>query len=63
MAKECESLRWIQDVLGDGQSSELPEVLAMSDRVVVIQEGRTAGALAHAEATAERVMDLATGGR
>jgi ABC-type sugar transport system ATPase subunit len=44
-------------------SSELPEVLAMSDRVVVIQEGRTAGALAHAEATAERVMDLATGGR
>ncbi|HET7294089.1 MAG TPA: sugar ABC transporter ATP-binding protein [Vicinamibacteria bacterium] len=43
-------------------SSELPEVLAMSDRVVVMHEGRTAGALPRAEATPERVMQLATGG-
>jgi ABC-type sugar transport system ATPase subunit len=44
-------------------SSELPEVLAMSDRVVVMHEGRTSGELTRREATPERVMELATGGR
>jgi ABC-type sugar transport system ATPase subunit len=44
-------------------SSELPEVLAMSDRVVVMHEGRTKGQLARAEASPEKVMELATGGR
>jgi inositol transport system ATP-binding protein len=43
-------------------SSELPEVLGMSDRVVVIAEGRVAGELARAEANQESVMRLATGG-
>jgi inositol transport system ATP-binding protein len=41
-------------------SSELPEVLGMADRVVVLREGRTAGELTRAEATAERVMALAS---
>jgi ribose transport system ATP-binding protein len=44
-------------------SSELPEVLAMSDRVVVMHEGRTKGELRRGEATPERVMELATGGQ
>jgi ABC-type sugar transport system ATPase subunit len=44
-------------------SSELPEVLAMSDRVVVMHEGRTRGALSRGEATPEAVLELATGGR
>jgi ribose transport system ATP-binding protein len=44
-------------------SSELPEVLGMSDRVIVMHEGRATGELARAEATPERVMELATGGR
>ncbi|MET0257698.1 MAG: sugar ABC transporter ATP-binding protein [Methylobacterium sp.] len=43
-------------------SSELPEVLGMSDRVVVIAEGRVAGELTRAEANQESVMRLATGG-
>ncbi len=43
-------------------SSELPEVLGMSDRIVVMHEGRTRGALARAEASPEAVMNLATGG-
>jgi ABC-type sugar transport system ATPase subunit len=43
-------------------SSELPEVLGMSDRVVVMHEGRTRGALPRAQATPEKVMELATGG-
>jgi ABC-type sugar transport system ATPase subunit len=41
-------------------SSDLPEVLGMSDRVVVMREGRTRGELTRAEATPERVMALAT---
>jgi ABC-type sugar transport system ATPase subunit len=41
-------------------SSELPEVMAMSDRVVVMGEGRLAGVLEHAEATENKIMALAT---
>jgi ribose transport system ATP-binding protein len=43
-------------------SSELPEILGMSDRVVVMHEGRTRGELPRANATPEAVMELATGG-
>jgi ABC-type sugar transport system ATPase subunit len=44
-------------------SSDLPEVLGMSDRIVVMREGRTTGELVRAEATPERVMALATAGQ
>ncbi len=43
-------------------SSELPEVLGMSDRILVMHQGRIAGELAREEATQERIMHLATGG-
>ena len=43
-------------------SSDLPEVLRMSDRIVVMREGRIAGELSRAEATEQRVMQLAVGG-
>jgi ribose transport system ATP-binding protein len=42
-------------------SSDLPEVLAISDRVLVIREGRIGGTLSRGEATRERVMHAATG--
>ncbi len=42
-------------------SSELPEVLGMCDRILVMHEGRLAGELPRAEATQERIMQLATG--
>lgn len=42
-------------------SSELPEVLAMADRVVVLHEGRVTGTFTRSEATQERVMFAATG--
>ncbi|WNX85981.1 sugar ABC transporter ATP-binding protein [Agathobaculum sp. NTUH-O15-33] len=44
-------------------SSELPEILGMSDRVVVMQEGRMNGILDRAQATQESIMTLATKGR
>jgi ribose transport system ATP-binding protein len=43
-------------------SSELPEVLGMSDRILVMHEGRIAGELSRHEATQEKIMHLATGG-
>jgi ABC-type sugar transport system ATPase subunit len=43
-------------------SSELPEVLALSDRVLVMRMGRIAGELDRASLNAERVMTLATTG-
>jgi len=42
-------------------SSELPEVLGMSDRILVMREGRIAGELSRPEATPERIMALSTG--
>jgi ribose transport system ATP-binding protein len=41
-------------------SSELPEILRMSDRIVVMCEGRITGELAPEQATQERIMELAT---
>jgi len=41
-------------------SSELPELLAMSDRVVCVAEGHVTGTLDRGEATPERVMRLCT---
>ncbi len=42
-------------------SSDLEEVLGMSDRVMVMHEGRSAGTLDIKEATQEKIMALATG--
>jgi ribose transport system ATP-binding protein len=41
-------------------SSELPELLAMSDRVVCLSAGRVTGTLNRAEVTPERVMRYCT---
>lgn len=42
-------------------SSELPEVLGLSDRVMVLHEGRVTGEFVRSEATPEKVMAAATG--
>lgn len=42
-------------------SSDLPEILAVSDRIIVIKEGRIGGEIAAADASQERVMEAATG--
>ena len=44
-------------------SSDLPEVLGVSDRILVVHEGKIAGELNRTEATQEKIMNLATGGK
>lgn len=57
--------RLISELAGDGLailmiSSELPEVLGMADRVLVMREGRITAEIDRADATAENVMLAAT---
>lgn len=40
-------------------SSEMPEVLALSDRIAVMKEGRVSGVLDRREATQKRILELA----
>ncbi|MFJ6675010.1 sugar ABC transporter ATP-binding protein [Actinosynnema sp. NPDC091369] len=56
----------LSDLAGQGLavlliSSELPEVLGMADRVLVVHEGRITAELAGVDATEEAVMRAATG--
>jgi inositol transport system ATP-binding protein len=41
-------------------SSELPEVLALADRIVTMREGRVTGEVIGPEATQEKLMTLMT---
>lgn len=41
-------------------SSELPEILRMSHRIIVMAEGEITGELTSAEATQEKIMEYAT---
>ena len=43
-------------------SSELPEILGCSNRIMVMREGRVTGFLDESEATEETVMQLASKG-
>jgi ribose transport system ATP-binding protein len=42
-------------------SSELPEVIALADRCLVMHEGRIAGELRGAQMTEDAILRLATG--
>lgn len=44
-------------------SSELPEILGMSDRILVVHEGKVTGELMKEDASQEKIMTLATGGQ
>jgi ribose transport system ATP-binding protein len=41
-------------------SSELPELLTLADRILVVRDGKISGELTNEEATEERIMSLAT---
>jgi rhamnose transport system ATP-binding protein len=62
---KAEVHRLLSELAGHGVailmiSSELPEVLGMADRVLVVSEGRLTADIPRAEATPERVMHAAT---
>ena len=62
---KSEIYRLLNDLAQQGKSiimisSELPEILRMSHRIVVMCEGRITGELTAAEATQERIMKFAT---
>jgi ABC-type sugar transport system ATPase subunit len=44
-------------------SSELPEVMGMSDRILVMSEGKIVGEFNRNDATQEKIMTCATGGK
>ena len=63
---KAEVHRLLSELAGEGLavlmiSSELPEVLGMADRVLVMHEGRLTAELTRAEADEERVIRAATG--
>ncbi|MFE0554359.1 sugar ABC transporter ATP-binding protein [Paenibacillus sp. NPDC058910] len=62
---KSEIYRLLNDLTAQGKSiimisSELPEILRMSHRILVMCEGRITGELEHEEATQESIMHLAT---
>jgi inositol transport system ATP-binding protein len=62
---KAEIHRLISELAGKGVavlmiSSELPEVLGMSDRVLVMHEGRMTGIVARKDATQVKIMELAS---
>lgn len=61
---KAEIYRLVRRLARDGMatlliSSDLPEVLALSDRILVMREGRIAGELSRTEATEESILSLA----
>ena len=62
---KSEIYRLLNDLAQQGKaiimiSSELPEILRMSHRIIVMCEGRITGELSYSEATQEKIMKLAT---
>ena len=63
---KSEIYRLMTESVGAGKaiimiSSELPEILGMSDRIIVMHEGDKVGELSRAEATQEKILQMATG--
>ena len=63
---KVEVRRLMEQATGEGRgvlmiSSDLPEVIRMSDRILVMREGRIVAELRHEEADQERILALATG--
>jgi ABC-type sugar transport system ATPase subunit len=64
---KAEIHRLVDELAAAGQailmiSSELPEILHLSTRILVMRQGRVAGILSRAEATQENIMQLMAGG-
>lgn len=60
-----EIYKLMRDLVSGGKSiimisSEMPELLGMSDRIIVMHEGRIVGEVSRCEATQERILDMAS---
>ena len=67
-ARSIEIYGFINELAAQGKgivliSSELPEVLGLSDRIYTLAEGRITAEVARADATQERLMRSMTAGR
>lgn len=63
---KLEIYEWVNRLTAEGKavilvSSELPELIGMSDRILMLHEGRIGGEFPRAEATQERLMEAAMG--
>ena len=68
VASKAEIYSLIGDLVEEGVavmliSSEMPELLGLADRIAVMHEGRLQGVVPRAEATQQRIMQLALGQR
>jgi rhamnose transport system ATP-binding protein len=68
VATKAEVHRLVDKAAGEGKavlmiSSELPEVLGMADRIIVMREGKQVAELSRAEATQEKIIAAATTGK
>ena len=66
VATKSEIYRIMSNLAKEGKaiiliSSEMPEILAMSDRIMVMHEGRKVGEIGRGEATQEKILHMATG--
>ncbi len=64
---KAEIYRLIRELSAQGiailvASSEMPELLALSDRILVLREGRPTALLRHAEFSADTILDFASPG-
>ena len=64
---KAEIYRLIEELTARGHavviaSSDLPEVVLLADRVLVLRDGRLAGSLARGEVTQAAILRLAVGG-
>lgn len=64
---KAEIYKIIRSIADEGKavimiSSELPEIIGMSDKILIMHNGKTAGILDGAEVTEEKILSFATGG-
>ena len=66
VGSKAEIHRWMTQLAQQGKaivmiSSEMPEILGMSDRIMVLHDGKVSGILSRTEATQQTIMRLAMG--
>ena len=63
MGAKAEIYRLINEIVKEGKtvimiSSEMPEILGMCDRIMIMHEGRKMGELSREEANQEKIMSM-----